>query len=168
MNRLATICARSGSKGLKNKNKLELFGVPLYKRAILQAVDCGYFDFIAVSSDDTEILENALSVGADLAVLRPAELSTDLASKPQTIRHATLQAELAFGSVFDIVADLDVTSPLRLNSDIGGTLQVLESGKHSSVVTVSECHRNPYFNLIEKFENRTFAPAKKNKYRISC
>ena len=36
-NILCTICARKGSKGLKNKNIIDLLGKPLIEHTILQA-----------------------------------------------------------------------------------------------------------------------------------
>ena len=45
--RLAVICARGGSKGIKGKNLRDLAGKPLIAHSILQAKDCGLFDAVA-------------------------------------------------------------------------------------------------------------------------
>ena len=152
MTRIVTVCARKNSKGLPGKNKLLLGGVPLYVRAIEQAIKSEIFEVIVVSTDDEEIMENSLSHGADIVVERPTELAGDLAGKPETIRHAVIYAEKIVGKNFTIVTDLDITSPLRDISDIKGTVKLLEDLKVNSVVTACQSRRNPYFNLIEEDE----------------
>ena len=149
MKRLATICARKNSKGLPGKNKFLLNGVPLYAIAISQALATKYFTSITVTSDDQEILENALPYGADLTVIRPPNLSTSTAGKPETIAHALLETERKLNINYDVVVDLDVTSPLRNVEDIKGAINLLELNKVSSVVSACISHRNPYFNMLE-------------------
>ncbi len=149
MKRLATICARKNSKGLPSKNKLLLDGVPLYAIAISQALATRYFTSITVTTDDQEILENSLLYGADLTIIRPPYLSTDTAGKPETIAHALLETEKRLSISYDVVVDLDVTSPLRKVEDIKGAIDLLELNKVSSVVSACISHRNPYFNMLE-------------------
>ena len=57
MKRLCTICARGGSKGVKNKNIRSLRGKPLIAHSLLQAKASGLFEVLAVSSDSEEILD---------------------------------------------------------------------------------------------------------------
>ena len=149
MKRLATICARKNSKGLPGKNKLLLNGTPLYAIAISQALKTEYFTSITVSTDDEEILENSLLYGADLTINRPPILTTDHTGKPETILHALLETEKELGISYDVVVDLDVTSPLRKVEDIKGAIDMLELNKVSSVVSACISHRNPYFNMLE-------------------
>ena len=47
--------ARGGSKGLKNKNIIELAGIPLVGRASLQACSISQIDKHFVSTDSEEI-----------------------------------------------------------------------------------------------------------------
>ena len=54
---LCTICARKGSKGLKNKNLLKLLDKPLIMHTIEQARMIKYFNKIIVSSDSKKIIE---------------------------------------------------------------------------------------------------------------
>ena len=94
MNRLCTICARAGSKGVKNKNIKLLLGKPLISYTILQAIDSNLFDFIAVSSDSEEILDIAKIYGVDLCLKRPDELATDHAAKLPVIQHCAKEVEI--------------------------------------------------------------------------
>lgn len=149
MIRICTICARGGSKGVKNKNIRDLAGKPLIAHTLEQAQASHLFDLIAVSSDSPEILEVARRYGAELLVERPAELATDTAAKLPVIRHCVEEAERTSGKRFDVVVDLDATSPLRLVEDIQGAVSLLERENVSNVITAAPARRSPYFNLVE-------------------
>ena len=149
MKRICTICARGGSKGVKNKNVRELTGKPLIALSLQQARESGLFSLIAVSSDSTEILDVASSFGADLVIERPAALASDTAAKIPAIRHCVEQAEHFLRGRFDVIVDLDVTSPLRLAEDILGAVDLLERNHVSNVITAAPARRSPYFNLVE-------------------
>lgn len=153
MSRICTICARGGSKGIKNKNIRELAGKPLIALSLEQARSSNLFDFIAVSSDSVEILDVARSHGADLLVDRPSELATDTAAKIPVIRHCVEEAEQFFGKRFDVIVDLDATSPLRLVADIQGAVDLLENSNVSNIITAAPARRSPYFNLVELAED---------------
>jgi len=149
MKRLCTICARGGSKGVKNKNIRELAGKPLIALSLQQARESRLFDLIAVSSDSAEILDVARNHGADLVIDRPAELASDTAAKIPAIRHCVEQAEHFFRERFDVIVDLDPTSPLRSTEDIQGAVDLLERNHVSNVITAAPARRSPYFNLVE-------------------
>lgn len=149
MSRICTICARGGSKGVKNKNIRNLAGKPLLVYTLEQARDSELFSLIAVSSDSMEILEVARKHGADMLVKRPPELATDNSAKLPAIQHCVEEAEHSIGEKFHIVVDLDVTSPLRTPDDIRGAVSMLETGNVSNVITAAPARRSPYFNLVE-------------------
>ena len=54
MKRLAIIPARSGSKGLRDKNIKLLAGIPLVGYTIKAALDSNVFDIVMVSTDSEE------------------------------------------------------------------------------------------------------------------
>jgi CMP-N,N'-diacetyllegionaminic acid synthase len=147
--RLCSICARAGSKGVVNKNVRLLGGRPLIAHSVVQAVDSGLFDHVAVSSDSNEILAAARDAGADLLVTRPEPLASDQAAKLPAIRHCVEQAERMTGKRFESLVDLDATSPLRSVSDIRGVVELLEEGGGGIVITAAPARRSPYFNLVE-------------------
>ena len=149
MTRICTICARGGSKGVKNKNIRDLHGQPLISYSILQAKESGLFDCIAVSSDSDDILATAEKWGADHLIKRPDELATDQAAKLPVIKHCLIAAERVSGLTFDVIVDLDATSPLRIPEDIIQCVQLLESHGVSNVITGAPARRSPYFNLVE-------------------
>jgi CMP-N,N'-diacetyllegionaminic acid synthase len=151
MNRIAVICARGGSKGVKGKNLRTLAGKPLIAHSILQAKESGMFSTIAVSSDSEEILRTATEWGADFAITRPDELASDTAPKVPAIRHCAETAEAKMGGEpFDTIVDLDATAPLRSIEDIRGAIELLEASDANNVVTGMPARRSPYFNLVER------------------
>ena len=150
MNILCTICARGGSKGVPNKNIKLLNGLPLIAHTIEQAIETRLFDHIVVSTDSKEIAEVAVNSGAECWFLRPKILSTDKASKLDAIRHAVNEAETRFNQCYDLVVDLDATSPLRKVSDIQDSLDYFLKSKASNLITASPARKNPYFNMVEK------------------
>lgn len=149
MNRICTICARGGSKGVPNKNLRMLAGKPLIAHSIEQARGSGLFGKLAVSSDNAEILRVARDWGVDVAVERPPEMATDTAAKVPAIRHCVTSAERETGERFDIVVDLDATSPLRSEDDIRAAVGLLEAGEGQNLITATPARHSPYFNLVE-------------------
>ncbi len=150
MRRICTILARRGSVGLPGKNVRPLGGIPLVARSIRHAQLAGFFDAIVVSSDDPLVRQIARDEGVHLVVERPAELATSEASKVPGIRHAVRIAESEFGYRFDVVVDLQPTSPFREAEDILGAVGLLESENRTvNVVTCCRSHKSPYFDVVE-------------------
>lgn len=149
MKRLCTICVRSGSKGVINKNIRKLAGKPLLTYSISQAKASNLFQAIAVSSDSEEILDIAKKWGADYLIERPVNLSTDEAPKIPVIQHALREVERLGQEKFDLIVDLDATSPLRNISDIKNAVNLLETRDVSNVITGTPSSRSPYFNMVE-------------------
>ncbi|MCK1621425.1 acylneuraminate cytidylyltransferase family protein [Bradyrhizobium sp. 159] len=150
MSLLCTMCARGGSKGVVGKNARDLLGKPVLAWSIEQARETGLFDAIAFSSDSDALLDAALKAGADIAVRRPAEMATDAAPKLPAIRHCLEQAIVQTGKTPEMFVDLDVTSPLRLASDISGAVALLRESGARNVITGAPARRSPYFNLVEQ------------------
>lgn len=147
---LITICARSGSKGVKNKNLRELAGKPLISYTINQAKKWGKGRHIVVSTDSPEIAQVAKDFGAEVPFLRPSELATDITGKIEVIRHALTICEQKYNEKFDCVMDLDVTSPVRLVKDLENVYELFCKKKPRTLFSVVNAHRNPYFNMVEE------------------
>lgn len=150
MNRICTICARGGSKGVPNKNIRLLLGKPLIAYSIQQAKETELFDYIAVSSDSQEILDIAEQYGADILILRPEEMATDSSAKLPAIRHCVQETERLTNCVYHEVVDLDATSPLRFPDDIIKATELNNPENVSNVITGMLSRRSPYFNMVEQ------------------
>lgn len=146
---LCTILARGGSKGFPGKNIKLLCGKPLISHTISQASGSNLFDTIAVSSDSEEILKIASAENIKYLIKRPYELASDTAPKLPAIRHCVEQAEVLGKTKFDIVVDLDPTSPLRSVQDIKSCLELLVDSNSSNVITGCPARKSPYFNMVE-------------------
>ena len=83
---IAIIPARSGSKGVKDKNIRELLGKPLLAYSIEAAEKSGCFDNIFVSTDDERYALIAEKYGADASFLRSEETSSDTADSWSVVR----------------------------------------------------------------------------------
>jgi len=85
---IAIIPARGGSKRIPRKNIKQFHGKPLIAYSIDAAIKSGCFDKIIVSTDDQEIAEVAMKYGAEVAFMRPANISDDYATTLDVIQHA--------------------------------------------------------------------------------
>jgi CMP-N,N'-diacetyllegionaminic acid synthase len=163
---ICTICARGGSKGVKNKNLRLLHGLPLIHHTVRHAVESKIFQMVAVSSDSQEIINAAKAAGATFLIQRPEELATDTSAKLLAIRHALLKAEEQMGQKADILVDLDCTSPLRRVSDILAAVDLLQSSGAPNVITGAPARRSPYFNLVELQKDGTVTLSKSSETPI--
>ena len=159
-NILCTICARKGSKGLKNKNFKDLNSKPLIYHTILQAKKSKIFDKIVVSSDSNKILLLSKKFKVDYLIKRPKKLANDHCGKIDVIKHALIMSEKKFKVIFDIIIDLDVTSPLRSTSDINKALDFFFKKNSGNLVSGYEARRNPYFNQVMLKNNRLSIPCR--------
>lgn len=146
---LGTICARGGSKGVPGKNIRPLAGQPLLAHTIAQARACAQIQRLIVSTDSPDIAAVARTYGAEVPFLRPADLASDAVAKLPVLQHA-LRFLQDRGEIYDLVVDLDPTSPLRTVGDIEAAIQhLLRRSDASNLFSVCPPHRNPYFNMIE-------------------
>jgi len=144
---IAIIPARGGSKGIPNKNLVEVNGQSLVTRAINSAVQSGVVDFVVVSSDDPTILEAAKVAGA-IAIERPAELASDTSAIEDAISHA-LQKFSEDHQVPTTLVLLQPTSPLRQSSSISDAVHLFtENDSVGSVYGVTEAEHHPYKTFI--------------------
>jgi len=146
---LVTICARGGSKGVKDKNIRLVAGKPLIAHTIETAKKWGKAARIVCSTDSEKIATIAKEYGAKVPFMRPMELASDTSGKLGAIRHALSTCEEIYGERYDVVIDLDVTNPLRKPADIDGCLEEFEKGDIDVVFTVVESRKSPYFNMVE-------------------
>ena len=147
---LCVICARGGSKRLKNKNLKKLFGKPLIYHTISQALKSKIFNNIVFSSDSSELRKISKKSGAVAWFIRPKKLSNDGAAKMPVIRHALIETEKKYNIKFDYIFDLDVTSPLRKISDIKKAFTLFLKSNQDMLISGNKSRKNPYFNMVEK------------------
>lgn len=149
-NVLCTICARGGSKGVKNKNIKELHGKPLIAYTIEQAKISELFDHIVISTDSDNIASIAQDYGAEVFFKRSADMASDTAGKLDVIRDAFIRSEEHYKTSFDYLIDLDATAPLRNVEDIIDAFKQFQENDNDNLITAMPGRRSPYFNLVEQ------------------
>ena len=135
---LAFIGARSGSKGLLDKNVKVFHGKPLMAWTILAALSSKHIDKVIVSTDSNQYAEIAKQFGAEV-ILRPAILSDDNASLMDALKHTV--ETLADHHHFDVVVNLQPTSPLRTAEHIDQALALYEQQGNTKNLRVFSCYQ---------------------------
>lgn len=160
---LAVIPARSGSKGLKDKNIKELNGKPLLAYSIEAARESGIFDRIHVSTDAERYAEIARAYRAHVPFLRSPETASDTASTWDAVRFVLKEYE-KLGERFDTVTVLQPTSPLRTADDITGAFRQFWEKKANMISSVCEMEHSPLWSntlpedlSMENFEDESLA-----------
>ena len=137
MKNLAIIPARSGSKGLSDKNIKELCGKPLIGYTIEAALISGVFDTVMVSTDSEKYAKIAQSLGAEVPFLRSDATSSDSASSWDAVAEV-MEGYASRGKKFDTFCLLQPTSPLRTAGDIKGAYGLFAEKGAKFVVSVCE------------------------------
>ncbi|MDT8384912.1 MAG: acylneuraminate cytidylyltransferase family protein [Gammaproteobacteria bacterium] len=141
----AFIFARGGSKGVPGKNIKLLGGKPMLAYSVEIAQRMSEVERIFISTDDEKIAEVARTLGVEV-ISRPAELADDHSPEWLAWQHSVEYVEKKYGK-FDVFVSIPVTAPLRSIEDMEMCLAALTDDT-DIVVTVSEAHNNPYFNMV--------------------
>lgn len=150
MKNIAIIPARSGSKGLKDKNIRLLNGQPLLKYSIDVAILSNVFDEIMVSTDSCIYAEIAKAAGASVPILRSEANSGDKASSSDVIIEV-LNYYKHLGKEFDTFCLLQPTSPLRKAEDIIKAYELFNRKNAKAVVGVCEVEHTPLWcNILNE------------------
>lgn len=154
MNVLCVIPARSGSKGLENKNIRDFKGKPLIAHTIEYAQKCDLITKTIVSTDSLVYSEIAKSFGVDVPFIRPKEFAKDTSQDIDFIYHALFECEVFYKLQFDYVVLLRPTSPVRLPNLIEKGLALISSDPQaSSLKAVTKSTEHPYRQWVVEKEN---------------
>lgn len=149
MKAVAFIFARGGSKGLPGKNIRTLGGKPLIAWSIELAFEVERIERVIVSTDSEEIAAIARQYGAEVPFIRPAELAGDESPEWLAWKHGLEFLKRSTGTIPEVMMSLPTTAPLRSVIDIENCLDEYEKGSVDVVVTVTDAHRSPYFNMVK-------------------
>ena len=142
MANIAIITARSGSKGLKDKNIRLLAGKPLLVYSIEAAIKSGKFDTVMVSTDSEEYADIARAYGAEVPFLRSENTSSDFASSWDVVSEV-LNRYHDIGKDYDTFMLLQPTSPLRTSDDICNAYDLYHKKNANSIVSVCKADHSP-------------------------
>jgi len=149
MKATAFIFARGGSKGLPGKNIRPLAGKPLIAWSIEHALAVKRIERVIVSTDSEQIAKVALEYGAEVPFIRAAELASDESPEWFSWRHALEFVLNETGTMPEVMVSVPAVAPLRLPLDIEKCLDEYEKGDVDVVITVTDAHRSPYFNMVK-------------------
>ena len=139
---VSVILARSGSKGIPNKNIIKIKKKPLIWYSINASLKSNVNE-TWVSSDSQKILEIANKYNA-YTILRPKKFATDNATSESALLHFASKVQ------FDILIFLQPTSPLIISKDINKAINMLKI--YDSVLTVSEINQFVWTNKIPNYD----------------
>ncbi len=139
---VAIIPARSGSKGIPNKNLKDVGGKPLISWSIEAAIESKFINKIVVTSDGDAILKASSKYEEVTLVKRPDELAQDQTPTAPVVTHA-LETLGINQDTFDYLVVLQPTSPLRTAEDIDLAFEVISTSKANCLISVVEPEHHP-------------------------
>lgn len=160
---LFTICGRAGSKGIKGKNVRDFVGKPLalYSLSAIELFMRRHPEHecqVALNTDSQKLQEiiggSGLTDNVPVSMVERREsLAGDRVGKGAVLLDTLEQMEESTGAGYEMVVDLDITSPLRTVADIEQLVEKKEASDCDVVYSVTESRRNPYFNMVKKTDN---------------
>ena len=144
MKKIAIIPARSGSKGLPNKNVLMLGNKPLIAYTIEAALKSKEFERVIVSTDSLEYKYVAEKFGAEV-FMRSEELSNDKASSFIVVEDVLKRTD----NEIDYFVLLQVTSPFRNENHIKESINLFENNFNNYDYLVSMQKSDKSSSLIK-------------------
>jgi len=152
MNITAIIMARSGSKGIPNKNIKELGGIPLFGWVVKAAKNSSLIKNIILSTDSDEYFKIGKSINNDLIFhKRTSELAKDV---PSELVLLDILKNFKDGFNDDsIIVMLQPTTPFITSNDIDTCIKKLvENDNFNTCITVKQVSEFPEW-MITKDKN---------------
>jgi CMP-N,N'-diacetyllegionaminic acid synthase len=149
---LTIIPARCGSKGIKDKNIIDVWGKPLIAYSIelgLELKKNSLVDTVMVSTDCEKIANVAKKYDADVPFLRPGDIASDTAKSIEYYLHV-LGFYKQRNIEFDAVLLLQPTSPLRTFELLKNAIEIFKSEDEDSLISV---YKEEYINDLVMYKN---------------
>jgi len=162
----ALICARAGSKGIKNKNIRQFKKKPLISYPIKLAKNIKRIESVSVSTDSRKIANISKYYGADIPFIRSKKLSSSKANEWDVWKDFVIKKN--FKSKDDVIVILPVTSPFRIKKDVEKCISLYKKKNFDYVIVITKAAHNPYFSMVKKNKNnlvKIYMPIKKRIVR---
>ena len=144
-NILSIITARAGSKGIKHKNVRLLCGKPLVEWSIIQSLQ-SRINKTVVNSNCPLVKQVCDKYNQVQFIQRPEEFATDLSKNEDALLHTLNYLD----DSYNIVINLQPTSPIRNNQLIDKCIKKMVDEKADSLFTAS--WHTPFFFRIKNNE----------------
>ncbi len=132
---LFVIPARSGSKGIKDKNIQKCGHDTLLRLSVKQCLKLNLNADIYVSTDSKKYINHIKDLIDNPPFLRPKNISGDLVGDIEVILHALYECEKYYKTKYSCVVMIQPTSPLRKSKDILGTINAIINEGFDSAIT---------------------------------
>lgn len=163
-NFLCIIPARSGSKGLKDKNIKKINGIPLIGWTIKDCLQIKKFDKVIVSTDSKKYAKIALSFGAEVPFLRTKKNSQDKSEDIEFLKeiYEFYKKKKIF---YDYLVHMRPTTPLRRLDTLKKILNFFKKNikKFDSLRSVQKMSESSYKSFVIKNKNNLTPIFKSNK-----
>lgn len=133
--KIAIITARGGSKRIPRKNIKSFLGFPIIKYSIEAALQSGCFDEIMVSTDDKEIAEIAIALGAKVPFFRSAKTADDYSTTADVLEEVILEYKKA-GTNFEYLCCIYPTAPFVTAEKLINGMKLLTENNADCVLPV--------------------------------
>jgi CMP-N,N'-diacetyllegionaminic acid synthase len=153
---IAIIPARSGSKGIKDKNINLLGGIPLFAYSIVAAKMIPEVDRVIVSTDSEEYAALARQFGAETPFIRPKEISGDKSTDFDVFLHIIKWLRTNEGQVTEVMLHLRPTTPLRDPKIMQQALDIFFRSPEASSLRSGHAAPESPFKWFLKDENNFF------------
>ncbi len=150
MSFIALIPARSGSKGVVNKNIRLINGKELIYWSIKSALNSKFIKKVIVSTDSNKIAKIARSYGAEVPFLRPKNISKNNSNTIDTVLHLFKNYDL---TNFKYLILLQPTSPFRDYKSINKAIKLFNTNSLNSLTSVTKSKKNKK-QIFEVNKNR--------------
>jgi len=139
------IPARSGSKGVPDKNIRLLAGKPLIAYSIAIASLINNIDRVIVSTDSDQYASIAREYGAEVPFLRPPEISGDNSGDYDFIKHALDWMQDNEGYQPEHIIHLRPTTPLREVSYVESAMEAMKRDNQATALrSIHEMSESAY------------------------
>jgi N-acylneuraminate cytidylyltransferase/CMP-N,N'-diacetyllegionaminic acid synthase len=146
---ICIIPARSGSKGIPDKNVYLLNGKPLIAYSIEAALASPKIKRVIVSTDSESYAEIARQYGADVPFIRPPELAGDEVHSIFSVIHCLEWLQEKERYYPELVVKLLPTAPLRKTKHIDEAVELYKQKGSGSVISVCLADKSPrYYRRI--------------------
>ena len=135
--KIAIITARGGSKRIPRKNIKLFLGKPIIQYSIEAALKSNIFDEVMVSTDDKEIAEIAVSLGAKVPFFRSNKNSDDYSTTCDVLREVILDYQ-KIGINFKYLCCIYPTAPFVTPEKLIVAMKKLINEKVDCVLPVVE------------------------------
>lgn len=135
MSNLCIIPARGGSKRIPRKNIKDFLGKPIIAYSIETAIASGMFDEVMVSTDDNEIADLAVTLGAKVPFKRSEQNSNDFATTFDVIEEVW-NSYSNMGNVFNNICCIYPCAPFITADNLKKAFDLMNADNFDSVFPV--------------------------------